>query len=222
MMRATAAVVVAMGCLVGCASHTVSESRAKGTLAMTSFSSAPQAVVATSGRGVESRATLSAAGAFSLNLPKGDKYSLSVDVEGRRVPLAMARRSGRFDRTFKVSSDGVAIDLGAVRYRAAGAATLVIVSQSATGACDPNGSGDYECVQDGEQSSCDDGQQGNSDNGADGECVDGKDTKTNAACSDPGGDDAETADANAEMAVPERSAPTDASGCGGDGEDSKD
>lgn len=187
-----------------------------GAVARATYASPPRAVVATSGRGAEIRAALSPDGVFSLRLPKGHRYALAVETSAGRVPIAMPRRSGRLDRTFVVSSDGVAVALGAIRYRAAGTA----IPFAAAGTCDPNGSGEYACVQDDEQSTCEDGQQGaNDQTGNDGECVNGVDTTTHAACTDPAADDAEQLDAKVEMAVPERSAPADASGCGGDGED---
>ena len=206
-----------------------SETSAKGTLALSTFASAPTSVVVTGTKGGEHVATVDARGAFTIALPKGDRYALAVDVGGKRVPLVMPRRSGKVDATFKVSSRGVVIDLGSVRYLGAGAKPIFLTSvkPSATGnassaSCDPNGTGQYECVDDSEQSQCGDGEHGQQDNGGDGECQNGVDTKTKAPCVDPPGDDAAQADVSAEIAVPERSAPSDASGCEGDGESNDD
>ena len=103
------------------------------------------------------------------------------------MPIAMARRSGNFDRTFRVSSKGVVVALGATTYVAGGAKPAVVVVTAAA-ACPAGAS----CVEDAEQSSCDDGQHGKDDgNGADGECENGVDTKTHAPCTDPPSDASE-------------------------------
>ncbi len=219
MLRPSLFAILCASVLAACASKkTPSDTTASGTVALSSFASPPTSVVATGAAGREVRGTIGVNGAFSVVLPKGDHYALSLETSTGRVPIAMPRRSGRLDKTFAVTSAGVVITLGSVRYRAAGSTTeLRVAAQGA--ACNPNGTGDYECVQDDEQSSCEGGDDGQQDNGADGECVNGIDSKTHAACTDPP-DDAEQVDAKIEMAVPERSAPVDASGCeGGDESD---
>lgn len=213
---------------VACASsHTPSDTSAKGTVALSSFKGgAPTAIVAKDGHGTERSVKLDANGAFAIALPKGDRYALSVEVDGRRVPVVMVRRSGKLDATFKVSSRGGIVDLGSVKFLVAGPKPTFVTSTAATSSssssCDPNGTGNYECVDDSEQSQCEGGGGSeNGDHGADGECENGVDKSTHAPCTDPAGDDAEQADANAEMAVPDRSAPSDVSGCD-DGEQAGD
>ena len=201
---------------ISCASKsTTPDTVVRGELALSSYPSTPQSVVATNAGGAEVRGTVGATGAFQLPLPHGTTYGLSVELDGRRIPIAMARRSGNFDRTFRVSSKGVVVSLGTTHYVAGGAKpALVIVAAAA--ACPAGAS----CVEDTEQSSCGDGQQGHDDgNNADGECENGIDAKTHAACTDPSGDAAEQADRQQEMALPSTSAPADASGCDGDGEE---
>ena len=196
-MRTVLSVVV-LGLITGCAAKSsVSETTAQGQLALSTFPEHPSAVVARTTSGVEKVSTPSATGAFVLSLAKGESYSIRVVMESRSVVIGMPRTSGSIDRSFKVSSAGVHIDLGVVRYHAAGATDPVVPGAEAA--------------------SCEDGSN-DGENGAaggDGECVNGVDSTTKAACSDvPGAaDTADTVDANAEMAVPEHDAPADASGC---------
>jgi len=161
---------------------------------MSSFPSTPQAVVATSSRGAETRAALAQDGSFTLTLAKGDSYALVVETANGRVPIAMPRTSGKLDKSFVVGSNGVAIALGAVHYRPANAPST-IVAQAAT--CNPDGTGDHECVQDDGQSSCESDDQGDGD----------------GETHDDGNDNAEQLDVKVEMAIPAHSAPVVASGC---------
>jgi hypothetical protein len=194
----TAMSVLVLGLITGCAAKSsVSETTAQGQLALSTFPEHAKAVVARSASGMERTSTPSATGAFALSLAKGESYSIRVVMESRSVVIGMPRSSGSIDGSFKVSSAGVHIDLGVVRYRAAGATDPVVPGAEAA--------------------SCEDGSN-DGENGAaggDGECVNGVDSTTKAACSDvPGAaDPADTVDATAEMAVPEHDAPADASGC---------
>ncbi len=195
--------VLVLGCggRVGAPTSTVS-----GTVAIGSFPSAPKAVVATSGRGVVIRAALGAGGAFSVPVAKGDTYSLAI-VGERQIPLVMPRRSGKLTQAFRVSSDGVVIALGAVRYLAAGAKPAFRVGSGSSTQCDG------ECVHDDGTSTCNDGSTagGDGENGA--ECENGVDVKTHAPCVDVDVGATGEVDGAAEMAVPEHDAPSDANGC---------
>ena len=196
-MRTVVSLMV-LGLITGCAAKSsVSETTAQGQLALSTFPEHASAVVARTASGMERVSTPSATGAFVLSLPRGESYSVRVVMESRSVVIGMPRGSGSIDRTFKVSSAGVRIDLGVVRFHAAGASDPVTPGVEAT--------------------SCEDGSNGGADGteGGDGECVNGIDSTTKAACSDVAGpaDPADTVDANAEMAVPEHDAPEDASGC---------
>ena len=198
-----AAMTVVLGLVMGCAAKTsVGDTTAQGQLALATFPEVPSAVVARTASGTVRTATPSASGAFVLSLPKGDSYSIGVVMPSRSVVIGMPRSSGSIDRSFKVSSAGVRIDLGIVRYRAAGAT-------------DPIAAG-------GTSAACEDGENGAQ--GADGECVNGVDSTTKAACSDGADatDPSDTVQPDAEMAVPEHDAPTDASGCDQSGEDGAD
>jgi hypothetical protein len=195
-----AAMTVVLGLLIGCAAKTsVSETTAQGQLALSTFPEVPSAVIARTASGTVRSATPSATGAFVLALPKGDSYSIGVVMPSRSVVIGMPRSSGAIDRSFKVSSAGVRIELGVVRYRAAGATDPVAAGASSA--------------------ACEDGANGAQ--GADGECENGVDSTTKAACSDGAGT-ADTLQPDAEMALPEHDAPTDASGCDQSGEDGAD
>jgi hypothetical protein len=201
-MRTVASLVV-LGLITGCAAKSsVSETTAQGQLALSTFPEHASAVIARSASGMETVSTPSATGAFALSLAKGESYSIRVVMESRSVVVGMPRTSGAIDRSFKVSSAGVRIDLGVVRYHAAGATDPVVPGAEAA-SCE-DGSNDGE-----------EGTQG-----AEGECVKGIDSTTKAPCSDvpEAADPADTVDANAEMAVPEHDAPADASGCEQGGE----
>ena len=183
------------------------ETTATGRVALSSFPGSVGAVVAVAGGGKSVRSAVDARGDFALALPKGDTYSLSVVVDGRGVPLVMPRRSGKLQRGFKVSSNGVSIALGTVRYLGAGAKPSFVVGSSGRGCTG-------ECVQDDGASTCENGQTVGADGEAGAECENGFDVKTHAACTDPeptGGTDG--VDSSVEMAVPERDAPNDANGC---------
>ena len=199
---ALSSVVLGCGGNVGAPTTTVG-----GTVAAATFPAAPTSIQATSGRGAVVRAALDARGAFSMLVPKGDTYSIAIVAGGRRIPLVMPRRSGKLATSFKVSSDGVVIALGAVRYLPAGAKAAFRVASSPGGECRG------ECVQDDGASTCHDGRTvgGDGENGA--ECETGVDVRTHAACVDGDvGISAET-DGESEMAVPERDAPGEAGGC---------
>ncbi len=176
-----------------------------GTVATESFPSTATEIVATSGRGVVVHASFDARGAFSVPVAKGDTYAFAVVVAGRRVPLVMPRRSGKLSQAFKVSSDGVVIALGRVHYLPAGPKAPIRVGSGSR--CDG------ECVQDDGASTCSDGSQagGDGENGT--ECENGVDVATHAACVDGDVGATDDVDGGSEMAVPERAAPSDASGC---------
>ena len=165
-MRTVSSLVV-LGLVTGCAAKSsVSETTAQGQLALSTFPEHASAIVARSASGVETISTPSATGGFVLSLAKGDSYSIRVQMGSRSVVVAMPRTSGAIDRSFKVSSGGVRIDLGLVRYHAAGAPDPVVPGAEAA-SCE-DGSND--------------GEEGTA--GGDGECVNGIDTTTKAACSD--------------------------------------
>ena len=185
------------------------ETTASGTVALSSFPAPVRAVVAMTTRGTVARSAVGARGAFAVSLPKGESYSLAVELDDRRIPVVMPRRSGKLQREFKVSSNGVVISLGSVRYFGPGAKPSFVVGAS-TGDCTG------QCVQDDGASTCENGQSKGGDGEAGAECENGFDVKTHAACTDTdksSGGGTDGVDPSGEIAVPERDAPTDATGC---------
>ena len=82
----------------GCAASSKSESTVSGTLALQGFPSAPTHVAATDERGVVRRAPVGTDGHFSVTVPKGHRYVLSIDG----VPVVFPRTSGQLDRSFAI------------------------------------------------------------------------------------------------------------------------
>src|SRR5438105_9555892 len=78
---------------LACAKTPARDTSANGTVTLASFASPPSAVVATTGSGKEIRATLGANGAFSIVLPKGERYALTLETSAGRVPIVMPRKS---------------------------------------------------------------------------------------------------------------------------------
>ena len=96
------------------------DTSANGTVTLASFASPPSAVVATTGSGKEIRATLGANGAFSIVLPKGERYALTYPlVSGQQHSLRrqdpqhrLIQRRNQFDRRRPA---GVILQFGDVR-----------------------------------------------------------------------------------------------------------
>ncbi len=125
------------------------ESTVSGTLALDAFPTKPTSVLVTDERGVARRAPVAADGSFAVTVPKGHRYSLTI--EG--VPVVFPRRSGRIDPSFAVQTRGAAIRIGTVRYLAEPPTSGFHVTSGGTGDGD---------IDDDESSTCndhDDGQQ---------------------------------------------------------------
>ena len=202
MMNVRSVLAAACVCaLVACSSSkTPSETTMRGSLALTSFPSAPTAVEAKDEQGAVVRAAVDPSGSFALALPAGHTYTASVILAAGSEPMVYPRKSGRLDPAFKVSSKGAVVALGSVRHvPAAPAGGFKIKSAGADGEVD-----DDNVVE------CESGDH--HDDGADGECENGKDAKTGAPCTD---DDAAegSADPAKPMAVAEHNAPDDVGGC---------
>lgn len=205
-MRKSAIVVTAVLALAACSTSETksapSSSSIEGQVVASSFKAVPIGLVAIDEAGTRTSIALGAEGAFKSELAKAHTYRLAVLLPGAEEPVVFPRTTGgRLDLTFKISSGGAKLALGAVRHFDAAPAAGFPVTRAAT-----------EC----NEHEGDDG---------DGECVDGKDAKTGAPCKDD--DDAEAGhDATKPMAVPEKSPPNDVSGCAeesdGDGEEDDD
>ena len=168
------------------------ETTLSGTAALTSYPSAPSAVLATDESGRSIRTSLGAAGAFSLTLPAGHKYKISVATAKGNVPLVFPRTGGALDGAFSVKSKGANVALGSVRYLARAPVTGFTMATSPAGA---SGANCENCADDHQDVSCEDGSQGHDD------------AESSAA------EAVDQADANQEMSVADHNAPDGVNGC---------
>ncbi len=164
-----------------------STSTVHGTAALATFPTSPTAVVARDETGKLTRAGLAPDGTFTLTLPKGHRYTLAFEANHANVPLAFARVSARLETAFEVKSGAANLDLGAVRYMAAGTSIAGAGVEAKT--------------------SCDEGEWGGG-----GDCENGSDRKTGGPCID-GESVAELADGSQPLALPEKNAPRSIEGC---------
>lgn len=193
-----------------CASKARTTSTVSARVETSTFPAAPGSVVATDETGRKVSSSIAADGKFSFVLNAGHRYQLSVVSGATATRLLYPRTNGALDAAFAVKGGAANVDLGAVRFVAAGS----LVARSATCADGKLASGGLCADEAGER--CDEGQQG-----GDGECENGKDP-SGAACVD---DDApvQVADATQAFAVSTHAAPAAISGCeDDDGEEEDD
>ncbi len=211
---------------------TIETSRVQGTLAASSFPSAPRAVEATDERGKRVRSAVAPDGSFRLELLRGHTYALAVLLTSGADPVVFPRAgSKRLDTTFRIKTGGALVSLGAVRHLTAApsggfvmsakttlAVTLttrtsgaMAAGEGAAGECvDGNVKGTgAPCADDDAKASCDEGVEGENETELESE-------------SEAGGDAPEATDADPtkSMAVAEHNAPDQVDGCndGFDGE----
>ncbi|AKU94876.1 hypothetical protein AKJ09_01540 [Labilithrix luteola] len=213
-------------------SSNVGTSTVQGKLTVASFPTAPTAVDAIDEAGNRAHSPVGTDGAFALQLAKGHSYRLVV-VSAKEVPFVFPR-STRLDTSFRVSTGGGVVSLGSVRHWDSLPSGGFKVLSASTSSSSPDGQEgqdgecvdgklqgtDTPCADDDNQTECKDGSQAVS---SDGECENGKDAVTGQACTDTdtAGDDA--ADPAQPMAVPDKNAPDDVSGCNeNDGEEADD
>jgi hypothetical protein len=90
----------------------------EGQVDVSSFSSPATALIAQDENGTSSAAPLDAAGAFTLSVPSGHVYKLSVSLQ-QGSALVIFPKSNRIDDAFALDSDGAQIPLGTIRPLAA-------------------------------------------------------------------------------------------------------
>ncbi len=193
-------------CVTACSTSRPSKptSAVEGRVTTSTFAlGAPTGVDAIDERGTRTHVQLGADGAFRFDIAKGHMYRLVTLTPKGEEPIVFPRTGGRLDRSFRLSSGGALVSLGAVHHFDRAPATFTTTNAAKT--------------------SCENGSQGADDNN-DGECENGKDAKTGAACND--GDNAsDDADPAQAMDVPDNNPPNDVAGCEdgeNDGEDSSD
>jgi hypothetical protein len=189
--------VTSLGLTVGCSAKTVEPTAVAGAVALSTYRTTPARVIAVDELGKRTSTALRPDGTFVLSLAKVHKYKLAVGVGQSNVPVVFPRPSGRLDSTFVVKTNGALVHLGAVRYLAAAPPTGFKVDSvqlttpaAASGDC-------VDCVHDDVTTSCADGEQGAEDS-----------LGSTAAAAN-----ADQADAMQEMAVSDRNAPQEVSGC---------
>ncbi len=176
--------------------HPAPETTVIGSVALSTYRSAPQAIVATNEAGVAIRAPLAADGAFKVTLAKGHKYRFAVATATGSVPFVFPRTGGTLDAAFRVRSNGGAVQLGQVKYLASAPPTGFKVMATHPPAPAPGSGADCtDCADDDHEVSCSDGSHGHDDGEA-----------SSAEADDH-------ADANQEMSVAEHNAPDDVAGC---------
>lgn len=212
-------------------SSSASTSTVQGKLSVASFPTTPTAVDAIDETGARTHSPLGSDGAFALQLAKGHSYRLVV-VGANEVPVVFPR-STRLDTNFHISTAGGVVSLGSVRHwdsvptggfkvLSASTASNQDAKDGEVGECvDGKLQGtETPCADDDNQTECQDGSQGAN---ADGECENGKDAVTGQACTDTDTADDEAADPAQPMAVPDKNAPDNVSGCNeNDGEEADD
>lgn len=108
--------------LIACAAcSTTPETTLSGTVDTSTFPGAVTSLTAIDSAGVVSSVALASDGSFTLALPAGETYSLSLDVDGAPVPIAARRISATdpsagYGSLFAVATDGASVDLGELRF----------------------------------------------------------------------------------------------------------
>ncbi|MBI5532146.1 MAG: hypothetical protein HY898_05505 [Deltaproteobacteria bacterium] len=229
LMMAGLVLVMATGCAKTGTTDTTST--VQGKFALSSYASAPTAVVALDEKGAKLQAMVAADGAFSLSLEKGHKYSLRAVVSAVEEPLVFPRTSGKLDTTFRVVGGAAVVQLGNVRHFDSAPATgFVVMSGQVAPGTTANGEVG-ECVDgfvkgsgapcaddDGKEVTCEGGgEEGDNEGEAKAETDPGPDIQCNNGLDPNGqpcvGGDQDTADPQADMSVPEHNPPDAVGGC---------
>ena len=193
----------------GCAASKKPDSTVTATAALTGYPATPSAAVATDEQGRVLTGGLDATGRFSLRLPRGHRYRITLALADREIPVVFARGSGQFGSSFSIVSGGAHVDLGALRYVASmqggsmqvatggTAGPMVSIGSSAqTGECvDGKVAGSETlCVDDDRKVSCDDGSESGESE------IESCDEPSQTACTDSVAADAPGADHEASVA----------------------
>lgn len=193
--------------VVSCASKTRSTSTVSARVDRASFPEAPSSVVATDETGRRTTSSIAADGRISFELAAGHRYRLSVVGASTTTPLLYPRSGGSLDAAFQIKGGAANVDLGAVRYMAAGSVVL-----KASACTDGKLASGAPCADEADEK-CDEGAEGDGD----GECENGKDPSGKACVDDDAPVEATTA--TSAFAVSTHAAPAVISGCDdGDGE----
>lgn len=100
---------------VACGAPTPGTQTVSGTAALETFPTPPNSVRAVSSS-VVIEVPLLADGAFSLDLPTGQKYKIEFTGASSPSSLVMPRNTGTVDSVFLVRASSAPFDLGTVRY----------------------------------------------------------------------------------------------------------
>ena len=195
------------GLLAACTSSSTTSApptSVEGSIVSSTFAlGAPTAIDAIDETGARTHGLIGADGKFRLEVTKAHTYRLATLTPNGEEPVIFPHSTGKLDMSFKVSSNGALVALGAIRHFDAVPTTF--------------------STQESTKTSCDGGAQG-ADDHADGECVDGKDAVTGAACTDEG-DPKDGVSPVGAVDVPDTNPPSDVAGCedgANDGEDPND
>jgi hypothetical protein len=189
--------VISLGLTLGCSAKTLEPTAVAGAVALSTYRATPARIIAVDELGTRTSSALGSNGSFVLSLAKVHKYRLAVDIGQSTVPIVFPRPSGRLDATFVVKTNGAFVRLGVVRYLAAAPSSGFKVASVQLTAPDAASGDCVDCVQDDGSTNCADGETGVGDS-----------VGSAAAALN-----ADQADATQEMAVSERNAPQEVSGC---------
>jgi hypothetical protein len=114
-MSVLTSILVAVGLAACSSTATPTTQTITGKLATSSF---PESVTAVRAVGSSStvEATIAADGSFSLTLPAGDRYRISMVSAVRESTLVFPRASGTIDTSFALEGAVASRDVGTVRY----------------------------------------------------------------------------------------------------------
>lgn len=102
-----------LGLALGCATET---STFTGSLATESFPAAPTSVVAVASDASETLAVVDASGAFSLELPTEETYTLFVETADGRVPIGLRPTDDSFGTVLSLGMGSATVDLGELTW----------------------------------------------------------------------------------------------------------
>jgi hypothetical protein len=137
-------------------------------------------------------------GSFTLVLPQGHSYRVTVVHETGSVPLVFPRNGGLLDLNFHVKTGGAALSLGTIHYWGSAPQGGLAANDDAAESCEGSDGDNVEYEDQG---------------ASDGECE-------NGVCAGTAAD--EEADPSEPMAVGEYNVPNEVSGCAGEESDNED
>ncbi len=120
LLPSIAATALGAGCSAGSGTRDATPplSVIEGQVKASSFSSKVTGFTATDEGGRSSLAALGASGAFSLSLPSGHRYALSIATADGAAPLLFPR-TNRVDQAIVLAGDGAIVALGTVQLLSA-------------------------------------------------------------------------------------------------------